>query len=118
MRWVPHAALRPHHCAAIPFVGNSTAQDGFIDTGVDLPGWDPHVYVSVTAVKEMARLIGWQPAHVQQGVRDRLAEKDAEIESLRSDLAEKDKQLDAVQVLKNAGFAQTRAPGRPRKVAA
>jgi hypothetical protein len=118
MRWVPHAALRPHHCAAIPFVGNSNAKGGFIDTGVDLPGWDPHVYVSVDAVQEMARMIGWQPSHVQQGVRDRLAEKDAEIEQLRSCVAERDQQLEAVQVLKNAGFSQAKPPGRPRKAAA
>lgn len=118
MRWVQHAAIRPHRCAVVPFVGNATAKKGFIDTGVDLPGWDPHVYVSVEAVEEMARMIGWQPQHVQAGVRERLAEKDAEIETLRADVADRDVQLEAVQVLKNAGFSQTRPPGRPRKAVA
>ena len=115
MRWVSHAAIRPHRCAVVPFIGNSNAKKGFIDTGSDLPGWDPHVYVSVEAVEEMARMIGWQPAHVQAGVKDRLAEKDAVIESLRTDLAARDVQLEAVQVLKNAGFSQAKPPGRPRK---
>ena len=119
MRWVPQAAIRPHKCAVIPFIGNSNAKKGFIDTMTDLPGWDPHVYVSVEAVEEMARMIGWMPAHVSAGQKDRLAEKDEVIESLRSDLALRDMQLEAVQVLKNSGrFEQTRPPGRPKKVAA
>lgn len=118
MRWVPQAAMRPHRCAVIPFIGNSSAKKGFIDTGSDLPGWDPHVYVSVEAVEEMARMIGWQPAHVHSGHKDRLAEKDAMIESLKGEVASRDVQLEAVQVLKNAGFSQTRPPGRPKKVAA
>lgn len=118
MRWVQHAAMRPHHCAAIPFVGNSNARKGFIDTGIDLPGWDPHVYVSVDAVEQMARMVGWQPAHVQQGVRDRMAGKDQEIEQLTARVTELEEQLQAVQVLKNAGFAQAKPPGRPRKAVA
>lgn len=116
MRWVPHAAIRPHRCAAIPFIGNSNTRGGFIDTGQDLPGWDPHVYVSVEAVKEMARMIGWAPADTGQrqrleNLRGQLAEAEAETALLREQLA-------AVRVLKNSGFAQANPPGRPRKVAA
>jgi hypothetical protein len=47
MRWVAQAASRPHRCAAIPFIGNSNAKEGFIDTGQILHGWDPYVYLSV-----------------------------------------------------------------------
>lgn len=118
MRWVQHAVSRPMRCAVVPFIGNSNAKKGFIDTGQDLHGWDPHVYVSVEAVEEMARFIGWQPAHVQQGIKAQLAERDAELESLRAQVSELNEQLGAVQVLKNAGFAQAKPPGRPRKVAA
>lgn len=118
MRWVAHAALRPHVCAAIPFIGNSNAKKGFIDTGCDLPGWDPHVYISVEAVEEMARMIGWQPNHVQQGHKNAVAELERRLEESRAENARLVEQLDAVKVLKNGGFAQANPPGRPRKVAA
>lgn len=118
MRWVPHAAVRPHRCAVVPFIGNSTAKNGFIDTGMDLPGWDPHVYVSVEAVEEMARMIGWQPAHVQAGHKQRAADITARLEEARAELDRVNEQLAAVRVLKNGGFAQANPPGRPRKAVA
>lgn len=118
MRWVPHAALRPHTCAAIPFIGNSNAKKGFIDTGRDLPGWDPHVYISVEAVEEMARMVGWQPNHVQQGHQQAVAALKVQLEDAHAENARLAEQLDAVKVLKNGGFAQANPPGRPKKVAA
>jgi hypothetical protein len=102
----------------IPFVGNSNAKKGFIDTGTDLSGWDPHVYVSVEAVEEMARMIGWQPAHVQQGTKERAAVVQADLESARAEVEALTEQLAAVRVLKNSGFAQANPPGRPKKVTA
>jgi hypothetical protein len=87
MRWVPVAAQRPHRCAAIPLVGAHHAK-GFIDTGYDLHGWDPHVYISVVAVEEMARMIGWvRPGDVAgreaevDGLKVRVAELEADIEA-------------------------------------
>lgn len=118
MRWVQHAAIRPHRCGVIPFVGNATAKQGFIDTGVDLPGWDPHVYVSVEAVQEMARMIGWQPAHIQAGQKECTADLQVKLEQANTDLQIVREQLAAVKILKNGGFAQANPPGRPRKVAA
>ena len=56
MRWVATPASRPHHCAAVPFIARD--EEGFIDTGSELPGYDNHVYVSVKAVREMARMVG------------------------------------------------------------
>jgi hypothetical protein len=99
MRWVAHAAIRPHRCAVIPFVGNSNASGGFIDTGMTLPGWDPHVYISVEAVKEMARMIGWQPAQVQKTHDARLAGKDDRIAALEAEIAENRRVVDAARLL-------------------
>lgn len=118
MRLVPHAALRPHRCAAIPFVGNASSRKGFFDTGHDLPGWDPHVYISVEAVEQMAHRIGWVPAHVNQEDRRKLAARDSEIEALRNELADARHKLGAVEVLKQAGFQQQKKPGRPAKATA
>jgi hypothetical protein len=118
MRWVAHAALTPHRCAAIPFIGNSNAKKGFIDTGSDLAGWDPHVYVSVEAVEEMARMVGWQPSHVQAGHKERAAEMQTKLDAANAEIERLEEQLAAVKVLKNGGFAQANPPGRPRKVAA
>lgn len=117
MRWVQQATLRPHHCAAIPFVGNSNAKKGFFDTGQDLPGWDPHVYVSVEAVEEMARLIGWQPAHVGQQNTAVLEEKDREIALLREQLEEADRFAEAAEyTLGRFGEKVRNKPGRkPRR---
>lgn len=113
MRYVEAAAMRPHHCAAIPFSGMHSP-GGFIDTGVDLPGWDPHVYISRTWVDEAARFFGWTSPQQADQLNAALADKDRELEQLRTSLAEREKQLEAVQVLKNTGFEQARKPGRPK----
>lgn len=118
MRWVQHAALRPHKCAAIPFIGNSNAKRGFIDTGYDLPGWDSHVYLSIEAVQEMARMIGWVPAHVGEQSKVSLGRAEADMAQLKNQLAEAERKLAAVEVLKSAGYSAQRKPGRPAKAAA
>lgn len=118
MRWVQHAVSRPMRCAVVPFIGNSNAKKGFIDTGQDLHGWDPHVYVSIEAVEEMARFIGWQPAHVQAGAKEQVSQLKTKLQASEDECERLEQQLAAVQVLKNNGFAQAKPPGRPRKAAA
>lgn len=80
---------QPRSCAVIP---NKTVDpEGFIDTRNVLPGIDRQVFVSVTAVREMGRLIGLvDPSEVEQLTQDfaateqqlwdRLAELYAELE--------------------------------------
>jgi hypothetical protein len=46
----------------IPFIGSHNAKAGFVDTGQDMRDPDSHVYISVEAIEEMARFIGWEPA--------------------------------------------------------
>lgn len=116
MRWVEAAAQRPHHCAAIPFSGMHTAR-GFIDTGIDLPGWDPHVYISVEWIAEAARFLGWPTEQEYQALQTELASRDTELETVRETLRERDEMIEAVQVLKNTGFEQARRPGRPKQKA-
>lgn len=118
MRWVQAAAQRPHKCAVLPMVGNSNAAGGFIDTGYDLHGWDPHVYVSVLAVQEMARMIGWVAPGTVTGRAAESEELKARVEALEQEVAERDVQLAAVHMLKQAGYMPAKRVGRPPKVVA
>jgi hypothetical protein len=119
MRWVQHASHRPARCAVLPFVGNSNTQRGFIDTGQELPGWDPHIYVSVEAVEEMGRMVGLvRPAELGTVRRER-DEATARVAELELELARARGELDAVGVLRRAGFsaqaAATVAKRRPKR---
>ena len=120
MRWVESATIRPHRCAVIPFVGSD--ESGFIDTGSEMEGFDNHVYVSVTAVKEMARLIGLpskadynQLAAEANDVARQLEDTVAQLQAAR-------RELDAIDVIESADYREFkrkrrtgRPPGRPRK---
>lgn len=112
MRWVSQAVIRPSRCAVIPFIGNSSGTRGFIDTGQDLPGWDNHVYISVEAVEEMARMIGWAPRPTVPPAEKEKA-RIAQLEAEKLQLAQV---VDAVEILKNNGFSAKQ--GRTRKAAA
>lgn len=116
MRWVQHAAIRPHHCAVIPYVANSNARAGFFDTGNDFRDQD-HCYISVEAVQEMARLIGWQPSTVLKPLEAKVAARDERIAELEAEVAEHEKFRDAAEyTLEKFGSKVRNKPGR--KVAA
>lgn len=103
MRFVTQATIRPHRCAVIPFIGSTHAK-GFIDTGAEMGvgNFREHVYVSIVAVEEMARMIRWcSPAERRsleitrddalkqlqrmREERDELAEFKARIEAFEQD---------------------------------
>lgn len=114
MRFVEKAVTFPMRCAVIPYIGQNH-EKGFIDTGVEIPASakDSHVYVSVAAVEQMARMVGFvHPAFLEAEV-DRLLR---ELKVVQDQLAEADKELAAIDVLKNRGYVPARSAGRPRKV--
>lgn len=113
MRWVEVAARLPQRCAFIPYIGAHSPR-GFFQADFELPGGDTP-YVSVVALEEMAREIGWYPPGEQQAYDRVLAVKDTEIRGLREQLEAAEQKLAAVQVLKEAGYTAGRKPGRPRK---
>lgn len=116
MRWVPAAVVRPHRCALIPFVGSHHPR-GFFDYGTEMQAFDGHVYVSVVAAEQMARHLGWvAPGDVVNANR-RVADLEARLERAHAEAETLREQLGAVRVLKNAGFAQSNPPGRPKKKA-
>lgn len=114
MRWVPVAAAEPHRCCVVPFVNSD--REGFIDTGNRLAGFEQHVYVSVTAVRELARMIGLPSADdLVEAVR-RAERAERERDDLREQLVQADTELNAVAVLKNSRqWKQERKPGRPAR---
>jgi hypothetical protein len=102
MRWVATPASRPHHCAAVPFIARD--EEGFIDTGSELPGYDNHVYVSVKAVREMARMVGM----VGQGEYRAALERVVTLEAQLKDAAEENdalrNQFEAIDTLRKVGL--------------
>lgn len=119
MRFVEKATIRPQHCAVFPSLGASHRR-GYFDTGVDLPGFDNRVYVSVEAVEQMAQKLGWYPPGQQRAYDEKLAEAEREIAELREELSKADEKLNAVHVLKQAGFVseRKRGPKQAQKVSA
>lgn len=113
MRFVEVAARLPQRCAFIPFIG-SHHERGYFMGDCELPGGDTP-YVSVVAVLEMARMLGMEPAGQSAAYERALVVKDAEIADLQEQLAKAREKLNAVEVLKSAGFTQARRPGRPSK---
>lgn len=68
----------PRQCAVYP--GRSKDPEGFIDTGNILPGWDGHVYISITAVKEMGRTVGMVDRSVVEEAQVQIAQAKADCE--------------------------------------
>jgi hypothetical protein len=107
---MPHAAIRPNRCAVIPFIGNHNAKAGFFDTGQDMRG-DDHVYISVEAVEDMARAMGWGPKDVVLAARVERQEK--EIADLKVQVAEADRFAEAAEyTLERFGSKVRAKPGR------
>jgi hypothetical protein len=103
-------------CAVTPHLGQ-TSPGRWVDTNSEMPGFGPdnHVYVHEASVREMARLLGFpspeEHEELAKGVgvlNARIAELEAERDALK-------RQVDAVHVLKSAGFQAARKPGRPAK---
>jgi hypothetical protein len=102
----------PYKCAATL---RGEDREGWIDTGIQLTGFDPHVYLSFAAVKTAAHLVGFaDPAPLH----DRIAELERENADLQLQLREADKLVDAIDVFESAGFRARKKPGRPPSKAA
>jgi hypothetical protein len=114
MRFVQRAVTKPMHCAVLPFIGQ-THERGFIDTGSELPGFDNHVYISVVAAEEMARMVGFIPGKERTRVQAELDQALARVTELERDLSEAERHLEAVDLLESRGFTARKKPGRPKR---
>lgn len=117
LRWVQAAQARPHRCSFIPFIGGHQAK-GFFDFGTEIMAFDGHAYCSVVAAEQMAAAMGWAPAGDAANLKAKVVELELAVAQARDETAALQAQLDAVHVLKQAGYQPSRKVGRPPKVAA
>lgn len=118
MRHVQQASMRPHRCSVFPNINGQNARGGFLDTGQDARA-DDHVYVSLVAVEEMARMIGWQHSSVSAPLEAKLKARDARIVELEGLLAEAEHFKDAAEyTMARFGAKVQSKPGRKPKVPA
>lgn len=116
MRIVAKAQQRPNCCCVFPHIG-SAQPEGYFQTGSTLPGpgaWDHEVYVSVVAVKEMARELGWISDPEAGVLRDEIAQLQSDLAEVteRADAAEA--VVDAIDVIESAEFKARKRAGRPK----
>lgn len=112
MRWVQQAAIGPHRCAAIPFIGNSNAKGGFLDLQQQAREGD-HLYLSREACEQVARACGWQPPHVAGHYKRELEAEKAENSRLGGIIADLEKFKEAAEYTLGALGQKVRAkPGR------
>lgn len=115
MRWVQQAALSPHRCAVLPYVGNSSTTKGFLDTGVDVDGIY-RIYLSGEFFEHIIPQMGYVPEGKLAGMQAKLDQKDAEIAEIKAERDELQGQLDAVdRLVKHDTWVKSRKPGRPPK---
>lgn len=117
MRIVDRPFARPMRCAAIPYIGQSYGERVWFDTGSEMQGPDDHVYLSGTAVKEAAAMIGWVSPGEHRLVKAELAGVNAQLEQERRRVLELQRRIDAIDVIESEGFRARKKAGRPPKEA-
>jgi hypothetical protein len=86
---------------------------------MDLPGWDPHVYVSVDAVEQMARMVGWEPRLVAARQAQRVEVLETRVQELERQLAEHERFREAAEyTLGQFGAKVKSKPGPKAKAVA
>jgi hypothetical protein len=114
MRLVATADIRPHHCLVFPHLGAAHPK-GYIDTGNDLYVIDPHGYISVVAVEEMAKLIQLPTEDEWEKTQQELENLRSENQSLHDELQEVQSTVDAIKVIERREFKARKRPGRKPK---
>jgi hypothetical protein len=104
-------------CAIIP--GRQKDPKGFIDTGNELVGFDPHIYCSYEGVKQMALKLGFVEGEEHHSLReeltDRIHQLETELQDTQEQLSQADGYIEAVDLLESAGFRARHKPGRPKQ---
>lgn len=108
MRVVDRPAIRPMHCAAIPFLGQAAENERWIDTGAEMPGFDNHVYLSATAVRQAMCLLGYPSPQEFDLMKERAEEAEEAALGLLDKLNEAEAKLAAIEALENQGFTAKR----------
>lgn len=113
---VTEPVMRPNHCALTPHITRDP--DGFIDTGTRLTGFQPRVYISMSGFRDLALSLGYPTPQERHELQEQIAGLQERVEELEAAVAEKDAALNAVAVLKQAGYSAQRRPAAKTKAAA
>lgn len=115
MRFVERAVVSPARCAVLPHLpeGGNHAR-GFIDTGSEMlpSAREQHVYVSVVAVEEMAKLLKWHSPESVDAIERELEGYKHKVAALEDEVAELNRDFDAIEVLQSRGYTARKKPGR------
>lgn len=117
MRFIEQLPPGARPCALIP--GRQKDPKGFVDTGNELVGFDPHIYLSYEGVKQAALIFGFVEGEVYASLHEDLTERIHELETrlqeTEEQLAQADGYLDAIDVLESADFRARKKAGRPKQ---
>lgn len=102
MRLVDRPVFTPMRCAAVPFVGQSHESTRWVDCGVEMSGFDNHIYLSDVAVREAATLLGYPTPEEHAGMARELNTALEEQLRLLDELAALSKYKDAVDEIRAA----------------
>ena len=117
MRLVDKCDQIPHRCSATQ---KHEDPQGFVDTGMEPACIDPHIYLSVSWVRnELAALCGLVDGDTHAALQDELEQARRELEQKDLEIRERDALLDALSVIESSErFHARRKPGPRKKVAA
>lgn len=111
MLWAESLPFGVHGCSAVPYIAKDS--EGFFNLQIDNAFADP-VYVSATAVKEMATKLGWRGPQAVAELQDENMRQELRIRELEDEIAEADRLQQNIDGLTRAGYMVKRAPGRPK----
>jgi hypothetical protein len=88
--------MMPQRCAVFPHVRTGN----YIDTGMTISGFDPHVYVSDVAAQELGRFVGMVPGGDLRRAEAELQLEQAKTEILQERIAELERFKAAVELVR------------------
>lgn len=108
---------KPHHspyrCAAVPFIGQTSENARWVDTGAELDR--EHVYLSDHAVREAMKVLGFPAPEEHDALSHQATRLSARVIELEAKLTEQQSYIDSIDVLASAGFRARKKPGRPKR---
>lgn len=117
MRRCDRPVIKPMHCAAIPFLGQTAENVAWIDTGSEMPGFDNHVYLSDVAVRQAMSLFGYPSVQEFEEERRLRIEAEDALLALDKRLEAAERELAAIDALESRGYTTRRRQQRAKAVA-
>jgi hypothetical protein len=101
-------------CSLLPYVGNATEGEWFVDTGIEATS--PKIFLSRAALVECAKEVGWVDPVDHAAVSAERDDLRRELQDVREQLEERDRAWDALDVIESQGFtARKRRGPKPKK---